>query len=164
MCLLVCQQPRCFSHHLRRKRTEMSHDSRGVVLGVVHAALPELRSKERHDDQGRLLGILWWLNMPRVSNKNHREDQEHLISGKAESVRLSHCDLLLLPLILCVSIMVSYLSLRCNIDNKARHHVSFSATNTFLPRSQCKCIAGHNHRLPSQVSRFAKLQIVVLFT
>jgi len=71
----------------------MSHDSRDVVLGVVHVALPKFRSRERHDDQGRLLGILWWLNMPRVSNKNRHEGQEHPISEKAESVRLS-CNLL----------------------------------------------------------------------
>lgn len=78
----------------------MSHNLRGVVLGVVDAAVSKLRSREKRDDQGRLLGILWWLNMPRASNKNHREDGEHPISGKAESVRLSHCDLWLLPLIL----------------------------------------------------------------
>lgn len=107
-CVLVCQQPRCFSRHLRRKRTETSRNLRGVVLGVVDAAVSKLRSRERRDDQGRLLGILWWLNMPRVSNKNHREDEEHPISGKAESVRLSHCDLWLLPLILWDSVTVSY--------------------------------------------------------
>lgn len=138
-CLPVYQQLRCSFHHLRRKRTEKSHNLRGVALAMVDAASSNARSRDRHGDQGRLLGTLWWVNTPEVNNKNRHEDQEHLIFEKAELARLSRCDLWMLLLNLCDPITVSPPELRCKMDNKASEAPGFCPViDAISPMYKCE--------------------------
>ena len=79
----------------------MSQNSSGVGHGVVDVARRQLRTKDRRGDRDRLPGTLMSTNMPKLSSRSRREEGEHPIYGKVESVRFSCCCHETSPLTLC---------------------------------------------------------------